>query len=78
MMRNAGVPERFDRMEIGWYINHSHTPNIATKRVVQRDNMNNIKPNLYAIREIKAGDEILMNYNDLGEPEHLKEDYFRD
>ena len=25
-------PERFDRMEIGWYINHSSAPNIARKR----------------------------------------------
>ncbi len=59
-------PERFDRMEIGWYLNHSHTPNISItpeKRAI-------------AICDIKAGDEILLDYNELNEPEHLKETYY--
>lgn len=60
-------PERFDRMEIGWYLNHSDHPNIKK----QAENY------VVAIRDIKAGDEILMDYNDLNEPEHLKEDYYK-
>lgn len=71
------APERFDRMEMGWYINHSHTPNIASKKDVKKNDMNVIKPNLYAIKDIKAGDEILMDYNELNEPEHLKEDFYK-
>jgi SET domain-containing protein len=60
-------PERFDRMEIGWFINHSFQPNISKitdNRVI-------------AIRDIKTGEEIFMDYNQLNEPEHLKEDYYR-
>jgi len=60
-------PERFDRMEIGWYLNHSHEPNIrklADSHVV-------------AVRDIKPGDEILMDYNDLHEPDNMKEDYYK-
>lgn len=65
---NCFVPKRFDHMEIGWFINHSNTPNIATS---------GIKSQLCAITNIKAGDEILIDYNQLGEPEHLKEDFYK-
>lgn len=54
-------PERFDRMEIGWYINYAATPNIAKRK---RDNlltMNEISSEFYAIKDIKAGDEILLD-----------------
>lgn len=70
-------PERFDRMEIGWYINHSNTPNIENRGEVKIDENNGVKPNFYAIKDIKAGDEILIDYNTLNEPEHLKEDYYK-
>lgn len=60
-------PERFDRMEIGWYLNHSDKPNIAKKA----------DSRLFSIRDIKAGEEILIDYNQLNEPEHLKEDYYK-
>lgn len=59
-------PERFDHMKIGWYINHSNDPNI-TKNT----------DSLISIRNIQAGEEILINYNDLNEPEHLKEAYYK-
>lgn len=59
-------PERFDRMEIGWYINHSDKPNIDK----------NAQGKLIAIRHIKVNEEILIDYNLLNEPEHLKEDYY--
>lgn len=72
-------PERFDRMEIGWYINHSSTPNIAkTSKLPNAELVKNIKERaVIAIQDIKAGDEILIDYNYLDEPEHLKEDYYR-
>lgn len=68
-------PERFDRMEIEWYINHSYIPNIATIGYVEKEG-DTIKEHMYAIKNIKAGDEIVMDYNMLNEPEHLKEDYY--
>ena len=72
-------PERFDRMEIGWYINHSSTPNIARKnRVSNAEAVKNIKERtVHAVRDIKAGEEILIDYNSLDEPEHMKEDYYK-
>jgi len=72
-------PERFDRMEIGWFINHSVTPNIAKKTIVQNaDLINDIKVrSIYAIKDIKAGDEILIDYNYLDEPDHLKDDFYK-
>lgn len=60
-------PERFDRMELGWYINHSNQPNISRHGAKC----------MITIRDIKAGEEIVMNYNELNEPEHLKETYFK-
>lgn len=72
-------PGRFDRMEIGWYLNHSSTPNIAKKSEVSHaEAVENTKERtVHAIQDIKAGDEILIDYNYLDEPEHLKEDYYR-
>ena len=78
-------PERFDRMEIGWYLNHSDAPNVAKKDITKNDVVKDIqdfynnrkKHILYAIKDIKAGDEVLIDYNELNEPEHLKEDYFK-
>jgi SET domain-containing protein len=60
-------PERFDRMEIGWYINHSYQPNIQK----------NSDKHVVALRNINQGEEILIDYNCLNEPEHLKEDYYK-
>lgn len=60
------VPERCDRMEIGWYLNHSSEPNITKTS----------KTSAIACRDIKAGEEILLNYNELDEPDHLKESYY--
>lgn len=60
-------PERFDRMEIGWYLNHSDQPNIAK----------NSTGSVTALRDIQAGEEILIDYNNLNEPEHLKEAYYK-
>src|ERR1700688_2167886 len=50
-------PSRFDHMEIGWFINHSHTPNIA---LIPDDNRAHV---FEAIADISTGDEILLDYN---------------
>lgn len=60
------APLRFNRMEIGWFINHSFTPNIE-----KRDG------NFYALRAIAAGEEIVIDYNQFNEPEALKEGYYK-
>lgn len=72
-------PEQFDHMEIGWYINHSDTPNIIRKTVEYTDEeVNSFKARPFtAIQDIKAGDEITIDYNYLAEPEHLKEQYYK-
>lgn len=71
-------PERFDRMEIGWFINHSNQPNIARK-IEDKGHLPTyeVKSEFYVIRDLKAGDEILIDYNYLDEPEHLKEEYYK-
>lgn len=59
-------PERFDRMEAIWYINHSKDPNVME-----------IEENVWiAVKDIQAGEELFMDYNQLGEPDHLKEWYY--
>lgn len=72
-------PEHFDRMEIGWFINHSKTPNIARDFVeYATEELNSFKARPFiAIQDIKAGDEITVDYNYLAEPEALKEEYYR-
>lgn len=60
------APIDFGAMEIGWYMNHSEKANAYRKDF-----------NWYAGRDLKAGEEILINYNDLNEPEELKEEYFK-
>lgn len=60
-------PERFDRMEIGWYLNHSEHPNIGK----------DAEKVTIALRDINAGEEIVIDYNSLNEPDHLKEPYYK-
>lgn len=59
-------PKDFGNMEIGWYVNHSKTPNSYHQNY-----------NYYALRDILAGEEILIDYNTLEEPEEAKEDYYK-
>ena len=78
-------PEQLDRMEIGWFINHSKEANIARKaslhqagNVARREAIHQLEEKtLITIKNIKAGDEILIDYNSLDEPEYLKDDYYR-
>ncbi|MBU1179877.1 SET domain-containing protein [Patescibacteria group bacterium] len=59
-------PKDFGRMEVGWHLNHSKKPNAAHK---------NYK--YYALRDIKEGEEITIDYNSLEEPEENKETYYK-
>ena len=59
-------PPEFNHMHMVWYLNHSDKPN-AEKRA----------DGYYALNKITAGEEITINYNDLGEPENKKEAYYK-
>lgn len=59
-------PKDFGHMEVGWYLNHSKTPNAYHHNY-----------NYYALRDIKECEEITIDYNLLEEPEEAKEDYYR-
>ncbi len=59
-------PGDFGCMEIGWYLNHSKSPNAYHRNY-----------DYYALRDIKAGEEIVIDYNTLEEPEELKDDYYK-
>lgn len=59
-------PPDFSHMNMVWYLNHSEKPN-AQKR----------DDGYYSTIEIKAGQEILIDYNTLDEPEDKKEDYYK-
>jgi SET domain-containing protein len=61
------TPDDFSRMEIGWYINHSFNPNATCNEADE----------YYALRDIVAGEEILIDYNDLNEPEDKKEAFYK-
>ena len=59
-------PRRFNQMEVGWYLNHSNSPNLRFDSEAH-----------YTIRDIKAGEEMLIDYNDLNEPEDKKKSYYQ-
>lgn len=75
-------PKDFNRMEIGWYINHSFSPNVYRKPL----NMHNLKEeeiiedlnNHHGIasKNIFAGEEMLVDYNLFNEPANIKEPYY--
>ena len=58
-------PPDFGAMPVGWHLNHSKNPNAAHRNL-----------HWYAARDIKSGEEILIDYNTLGEPKKAKEDYY--
>ncbi len=60
-------PLDFGSMHIGWYLNHS----AEDANTESRDTF------WYAKRDIKKGEEILIDYNLLGEPEELKEEFYK-
>ena len=58
-------PKDFGEMSVGWYLNHSREANATHKDY-----------HWYAARDIKAGEEILIDYNTLEEPGAAKEAYY--
>lgn len=58
-------PKDFGSMPIGWYLNHSQTPNASHQDY-----------KYYAAREIAAEEEITIDYNTLEEPEENKPPYY--
>lgn len=60
-------PKFFNRMDIGNYLNHSNHPNLKYEK----------GKGYFALRDIKAGEELLANYRELEEPEDGREDYYR-
>lgn len=60
-------PADFGAMPVGWYLNHSTTPNAD----------HDAEYKYHALRDIKAGEEITIDYNSLEEPEEKKADYYR-
>ena len=61
------VPKEFNHIWIVWYLNHSHTPNAGPDPE---------KNDYYSLRDIEAGEEILVDYNIFEEPDELKADYY--
>ena len=58
-------PLDFGQIAHGWYLNHSRSPNAIKRRF-----------DWYAARDIRKGEEILIDYNSLGEPDEYKESYY--
>jgi hypothetical protein len=59
-------PNDFGCMQMIWYVNHSFAPNAGHEGFRYR-----------ALRDIAEGEEITIDYNTLGIPAELCEDYFR-
>ena len=60
-------PKDFGCMNVGWYLNHSTTPNAYPDSDLK----------WYASRDIKTGEEIMIDYRVLNEPEEDKEDFYK-
>lgn len=60
-------PKDFSHMHVGWYLNHSESPNTYPDADYK----------WYAKRDIKAEEELTIDYNTLNEPEENKEDYYK-
>lgn len=52
-----GCPKNFNLMTIAWYLNNSATPNVGCDE----------NYNFYALRNIKAGEELTVDYNTYSE-----------
>ena len=64
-------PVDFGSMPVGWYLNHSDTPNASISS--DPDNIYE----WYAARDITINEEILIDYNAFDEPHEAKEDYYK-
>ena len=60
-------PKFFNSLDIGNYLNHS-----STNQNLRYESGRGY----FAMRDIQAGEELLVNYTELGEPEDTWEDYY--
>lgn len=58
-----GCPSSFDLLTVAWYINHSKNPNVSCNPA---DNYN-----LIALRDIKVGEELTVDYTTYNDECHL-------
>jgi SET domain-containing protein len=63
---NLLCPKHFNRLDIGNYLNHSDTPNLRYEK----------DKGYFALRDIKAGEEIFADYRELEEPKHERESFY--
>lgn len=54
-------------MEVGWYLNHSASPNMAR--------LGNGR--WLILKDIEQDEEILVDYNEFNEPEETKETFYK-
>lgn len=66
-------PHDFGQMPVGWYLNHGGPRANAGHRNPKDENYS-----WYALRDICAEEEVLIDYNILGEPETARETYYRE
>ena len=66
-------PQDFSAMELSWFINHSNSPNVR----LEFSNSEHPFVTHYAARDLNAGEELFINYNEFEEPEEEKEEYYR-
>lgn len=84
LLKSEGVPELFSQycvaregylscpldfgnMPVGWYLNHSKNPNASHRNY-----------DWYAVRDIVEGEEILIDYKSLEEPNESRESYYKE
>jgi SET domain-containing protein len=66
-------PPDFGYMPVGWYLNHSKTPNAEPRGGYNEQS----GYRFYAIQDIKSGEEVCIDYNSLEEPEEAKANYYK-
>jgi SET domain-containing protein len=54
-----GCPKDFDKLTVAWYLNHSDEPNVVADENYR----------FYALRDIKAGEELTADYNTYSDAE---------
>ncbi len=59
-------PPQFNKMEIGWHLNHSDNANVIKE-----------EEKFYASSDIAENEELFLNYKTLEEPEDKREEYYK-
>ena len=61
------IPRDWHRLCISWYLNHSDTPNVG----------NPDTESAYALRDIRPGEELLIDYDEIGSKSIVSKDFRR-